>query len=151
MTRLQFALRGISCTNNGKRNKSDFLSCKNPAGSDRCFSRIRSLRTSLAVFRILLSLSYGLSFDNKTILTKGLGKDVLHRMLTVGQLAFRSLAKSASFKKLWGITKDMIMICSDCEFRYMCVDCRILRSDQSNTYSKPLKCKYDPYTANWSK
>jgi len=40
------------------------------------------LKTSIAAFLILLPLLFGLTFDNKHILTKELGKDVLQRRLT---------------------------------------------------------------------
>lgn len=29
-----------------------------------------------------------------------------------------------NFKKYWKLTKDEIEICKDCEFRYICTDCR---------------------------
>lgn len=58
------------------------------------------------------------------------------------------------FKKYWNITKDKIEICKDCEFRYICTDCRAYteRTHQDNNgsdLSKPLKCGYDPYTGKW--
>lgn len=53
-----------------------------------------------------------------------------------------------NFKSLWNISKDQIEICKDCEFRYICTDCRaFLESD--NSLKKPLKCNYNPYTAIW--
>jgi len=81
---LDLSLGDISCTNNEKRYKSDPVLCKIPADSDRLPSRIQSLKTSLAAFLILSPLLFGLTFDNKIISTKGLGKDVLHRWLTLG-------------------------------------------------------------------
>jgi SPASM domain peptide maturase of grasp-with-spasm system len=53
------------------------------------------------------------------------------------------------FKKIWGIHKDQIEECMDCEFRHICTDCRAYLSKPRNKYSKPLKCTYDPYTATW--
>lgn len=53
------------------------------------------------------------------------------------------------FTKLWNIKKDQIEICKDCEFRYICTDCRAFRSDELNLYSKPKKCGYDPYAGIW--
>ena len=53
------------------------------------------------------------------------------------------------FKKYWEIHKDQIEICKDCEFRYICTDCRAFTSDHQNLYSKPAKCQYNPYTATW--
>lgn len=58
------------------------------------------------------------------------------------------------FKKYWNLTKDNIEVCKDCEFRYICTDCRAY-TEQTNTnkdgldISKPLKCGYDPYTGEW--
>ncbi len=54
------------------------------------------------------------------------------------------------YKRLWSITKDQVKICRDCEFRYICTDCRAYREDPSDIASKPLKCGYNPYTAEWS-
>ena len=54
------------------------------------------------------------------------------------------------FKKYWNITKDQIAVCKDCEFRYICTDCRAYKEDPEDDYSKPLKCGYDPYTGVWS-
>lgn len=53
------------------------------------------------------------------------------------------------FKKYWKVTKDQIDICKDCEFRYICTDCRAYAKTADDT-SKPLKCGYDPYTGEWS-
>lgn len=58
------------------------------------------------------------------------------------------------FKKYWNVTKDQIDVCKDCEFRYVCTDCRaytersIFKEDID--LSKPLKCGYNPYTNEWA-
>lgn len=49
------------------------------------------------------------------------------------------------FRKVWKINKDKIEVCSDCELRYVCQDCRAYIEDKNNMYSKPIKCNYDPY------
>jgi SPASM domain peptide maturase of grasp-with-spasm system len=54
------------------------------------------------------------------------------------------------FKKYWNITKDQVKVCQDCEFRYICTDCRAYLEDPRDDYSKPLKCGYDPYTGQWA-
>lgn len=61
----------------------------------------------------------------------------------------KSLISNSEIKKMWGINKDQINTCKDCEFRYICTDCRAFLSDENNPLSKPLKCNYDPYTAQW--
>jgi len=54
------------------------------------------------------------------------------------------------FKDLWFITKYQIDVCKDCEFRYMCTDCRCFIKDPDNIYSQPAKCTYNPYIAKWA-
>ena len=53
------------------------------------------------------------------------------------------------FKKYWNITKDQVLVCKDCEFRYICTDCRAYLDNPEDEYSKPLKCGYNPYTNTW--
>lgn len=54
------------------------------------------------------------------------------------------------FKKNWNINKNKIHVCKDCEFRYICTDCRAYVEDPEDILSKPLKCGYNPYTGEWS-
>lgn len=58
--------------------------------------------------------------------------------------------EKSSFKDIWTITKDKIHVCKDCEFRYICTDCRAYVEDPEDLLSKPLKCGYNPYTGEWS-
>lgn len=67
----------------------------------------------------------------------------------------KSALEQVDFKKYWNLNKDEIQICKDCEFRYICTDCRayteLTHSNQSGLdISKPLKCGYDPYTGKWA-
>ncbi len=55
-----------------------------------------------------------------------------------------------NFKKNWDINKDKIHVCKDCEFRYICTDCRAFVENPDDNLSKPLKCGYNPYTGEWS-
>lgn len=63
---------------------------------------------------------------------------------------FKDVLNNASFKSLWYINKDKIHVCMDCEFRYICTDCRAYVEDPEDILSKPLKCGYNPYTGEWS-
>jgi SPASM domain peptide maturase of grasp-with-spasm system len=48
----------------------------------------------------------------------------------------------------YNISKDNISVCKDCEFRYMCHDCRAyLPANEIN--HKPKYCNYNPYTTLW--
>jgi len=53
------------------------------------------------------------------------------------------------FKLSWKITKNDISVCSICEFRMMCSDCRVFIDDSSDIYSRPSKCSYNPYINLW--
>lgn len=76
---------------------------------------------------------------------------------TFGNIQNRSLEEALAqpgFKKYWNITKDCIEGCKECEFRYICTDCRAYTEQSHYTsenldISKPLKCGYNPYTNEW--
>jgi SPASM domain peptide maturase of grasp-with-spasm system len=55
------------------------------------------------------------------------------------------------FDSYWHISKDKITTCKDCEFRYICTDCRAFLENPEDEYSKPLRCGYNPYTSEWQK
>ncbi|MCE5174442.1 MAG: grasp-with-spasm system SPASM domain peptide maturase [Bacteroidales bacterium] len=65
-----------------------------------------------------------------------------------GQISITKLKDALAndaFRKVWKINKDQIEVCSDCELRYVCQDCRAYIEDKTNIFSKPIKCNYDPY------
>jgi SPASM domain peptide maturase of grasp-with-spasm system len=66
------------------------------------------------------------------------------------EVSLHSAVAQRDFAALWEINKDQIEVCRDCEFRYICTDCRAYLSRPDDLYSKPAKCGYDPYTAQWS-
>lgn len=68
---------------------------------------------------------------------------------TIETISINDVLKNSNFTKLWKIKKDEVEKCKDCEFRYICTDCRAYIEDPSNLYSKPLKCGYNPYTTEW--
>ena len=57
--------------------------------------------------------------------------------------------KEDGFKSLWGIKKENIDVCKDCEFRHLCTDCRAIIMEPENIFSQPAKCNYNPYLAKW--
>ncbi|MDD5752416.1 MAG: radical SAM protein, partial [Candidatus Portnoybacteria bacterium] len=49
-------------------------------------------------------------------------------------------------QKYWGITLDKIDKCKDCEYRFACIDCRVLSLRAGEGFrGKPQRCDYDPY------
>lgn len=59
------------------------------------------------------------------------------------------VVNTANFQKYWNITKDQIFQCKNCEFRYICTDCRAYLENPNDIYSKPLKCGYNPSESKW--
>jgi SPASM domain peptide maturase of grasp-with-spasm system len=62
----------------------------------------------------------------------------------------KSVVSDPQLVQIGSITKDQVAVCRDCEFRYVCTDCRAYTQDAGDPYSKPAKCMYDPYTATWA-
>lgn len=67
----------------------------------------------------------------------------------IRETSLHSALAHRDFRELWSINKDQIDICKDCEFRYICTDCRAYIQEPQNNHSKPSKCGYDPYHATW--
>jgi len=63
----------------------------------------------------------------------------------ISTVKLKDVVQKESFRRIWKINKDKIEVCSDCELRYVCQDCRAYIEDKNRIYSKPVKCNYDPY------
>ncbi|RLJ80215.1 grasp-with-spasm system SPASM domain peptide maturase [Pedobacter alluvionis] len=66
------------------------------------------------------------------------------------QVNLSDVLQDDRFINKWSIKKDDIRTCKDCEFRYICTDCRAFQEDDGDEFFKPLKCSYDPYSMTWS-
>jgi len=64
--------------------------------------------------------------------------------------SLEEVATQSQFRVAWSLRKDEIEVCRDCQYRYVCTDCRALVSDSGDPRAKPRKCGYDPYTDTWS-
>ena len=50
----------------------------------------------------------------------------------------------------WGLTHDKISTCRDCEYRYLCNDCRPWAYGYTgDLFAKTPICTYDPYEGKW--
>jgi radical SAM protein with 4Fe4S-binding SPASM domain len=72
---------------------------------------------------------------------------VMEKHFCHGNLKKESLIKLLK-KSIIELSKDKIDICRDCEYRYVCYDCRADYCGQNN-FSKPWYCTYDPYKGEW--
>lgn len=81
---------------------------------------------------------------------------IFSRSQIVGDLKEQTIAEilqSSSLKEKWELTKDKVLVCQDCEYRYVCFDCRPLAegSSCSGSYSTAPypRCSYNPYLGEW--
>ncbi|MGE5341626.1 MAG: SPASM domain-containing protein [Candidatus Omnitrophota bacterium] len=65
-------------------------------------------------------------------------------------ISIPNLILSGKFDEFWEINKDKIEICKDCEYRYLCSDCRVgAVKDSGSLYSKSIGCSYSPDMGTW--
>jgi len=68
------------------------------------------------------------------------------KLLTKDQ--FFNTIHSEKFRELGNINKNNTLVCSDCEFRYMCVDSRVPVKGGEKWYHQ-AECAYNPYLSKW--
>jgi radical SAM protein with 4Fe4S-binding SPASM domain len=77
---------------------------------------------------------------------------VFARNLIAGNVKEQPLADiiSGTMQMYWGLNMDRVEVCKDCEYRYVCFDCRPYSLGLTdNLYAKSPRCTYDPYTGRW--
>ena len=68
----------------------------------------------------------------------------------VGETPIAGAMSQPGFRRLWGITKDRVDVCRDCEFRRICPDCRVFTRNPERPTAHPARCAYNPYLARWA-
>lgn len=125
----------------------------NYKGAIMC-GNIASTKFPINILSFMESLSFNNCLNRKlTIDAEGNIKNCPSMKQSFGNIKDTTLEEAINkrgFKKYWNIHKDKIKVCQDCEFRYICTDCRAYTEDPKDIYSKPLKCGYNPYTGEWS-
>jgi SPASM domain peptide maturase of grasp-with-spasm system len=115
---------------------------------------ISKLNFSTSISMFMESHLYNSCLNKKvSVDKKGFVKNCPSSSENFGHHKSASISKivaTDTFQRYWNITKDQVLICQDCEFRYICTDCRVYREDDANIRSKPKKCDYDPYSAVWN-
>jgi SPASM domain peptide maturase of grasp-with-spasm system len=114
--------------------------------SPRFFSMTVEHFTEAQSFNSCLNRKIGIAADGQIKACPAMGQSVGNAAST----KLKSVVNDPQLVQIGGITKDQVAVCRDCEFRYVCTDCRAYRQDAADPYSKPAKCTYDPYTATWA-
>lgn len=81
---------------------------------------------------------------------------IFSREQIVGNARSQILSKALEgrIQKVWGTTKDNVLVCQDCEYRYVCFDCRPLSEGAACGNGEYLtapypRCTYNPYEGVW--
>lgn len=81
---------------------------------------------------------------------------IFSREQIVGNTRVQKLAKALEGKiqKVWETTKDNVLVCQDCEYRYICFDCRPISEGAACGNGEYLtapypRCTYNPYQGEW--
>lgn len=53
------------------------------------------------------------------------------------------------FQTYWRVSKEMVDVCKDCEFRYMCMDNRVPQPRTPESWFHERECPYNPYICKW--
>jgi SPASM domain peptide maturase of grasp-with-spasm system len=69
----------------------------------------------------------------------------------INSIPIKEIIEDVEFKKFWNVKKDLIKVCKDCEFRYMCVDSRIPLKNDEKEWEFDTDCNYNPYKLKWKK
>ena len=61
-----------------------------------------------------------------------------------------NIISKKEFQKYWYVHKDLIDVCKQCEYRYMCVDNRVPLKRNEREWYMEMECNYNPYIAKWN-
>lgn len=110
----------------------------------------RNFTVSLPIFTEAQSFNIGLN-RKVSIDSRGFIKNYPSHHANFGHINSDSIAKVISmpdFRKKWFINNDLIEVCKDCQFRYMCTSNSDLIQQENKLYKKD-KCNFDPYSNYW--
>jgi SPASM domain peptide maturase of grasp-with-spasm system len=114
--------------------------------SPRFFTLTVEHFTEAQVFNTCLNRKIGIASDGQIKACPAMG----HSFGNASHTKLKTVVNDPQLTQIGSITKDQVAVCRDCEFRYVCTDCRAHTQDSNDPYSKPAKCTYDPYTATWA-
>jgi radical SAM protein with 4Fe4S-binding SPASM domain len=69
----------------------------------------------------------------------------------IGAHDLAEIIRGEAMNKFWSLTYDSVEVCRDCEYRFLCRDCRPwAHGATGNLYGKTPRCAYDPYKGEWT-
>jgi radical SAM protein with 4Fe4S-binding SPASM domain len=72
----------------------------------------------------------------------------------LAQKSLSEIVDSSILQSTWHTTKDDVAVCQDCEYRYVCFDCRPIAETaaegRASFQNAPYpRCTYNPYSGEW--
>lgn len=127
--------------------------CINTINSEACCGNIEPYYFSINDIHFRESLVFNTCLNRKVSIDRnGFIKNCPSIQENYGHISNTNLLEviiKTEFQKYWHINKNLINVCKECEFRYICTDCRAYIENPDDIFSKPLKCGYNPYTSEW--
>jgi radical SAM protein with 4Fe4S-binding SPASM domain len=119
---------------------------------ETCKINLMDLKVNSLLFHE--SLAFNNYFNKKVVINEvGEIKNYYNQKSSFGNILndnLKDVLQSSKFKKLWYVSKDQIIQCKNCEFKYSCVDDRIPKY-KNKYYDFETPCNYDPFTLVWKK
>jgi radical SAM protein with 4Fe4S-binding SPASM domain len=125
----------------------DFQRCRKRTNVDGDFCQIQE---SIVRFNMRYNSCWG---SVMAITGDGNIRPCIHSQQIIGHIGQELKDIDGLIKKMnpyWTLTKDKVERCHDCEFRYVCFDCREMAIRESGKMdgANPL-CRYNPHTGEW--
>ena len=79
-----------------------------------------------------------------------MGEKFINKEYNIRNNSLEELLKEYIIPEFWSISKNKIKVCKDCEYRYICKDCRPLSVEGNDKFSKGSFCTYNPYKGEWA-
>lgn len=78
-----------------------------------------------------------------------MGESFINKKFNVRTHTMNEIINDFLKKDLWSISRDYIEVCDQCEYRYVCKDCRPITTKNGKNYGRGNTCKYNPYERRW--
>lgn len=78
-----------------------------------------------------------------------MGSSLLNKSYNVRTHTLEKIINNYITPEFWALSKDYVEVCKDCEYRYVCSDCRPMCIQDGNKYLKDRLCGYNPYIGQW--
>ena len=73
-----------------------------------------------------------------------MGEAFINKNYNVREIPIDKIIEEYLIVDFWSVSKDKIEVCKECEYRYVCNDCRPICVDKNNFYAKDKNCNYNP-------